>query len=66
MTTVQLDQMKVSVQDAAEHFSVDPKTIRRWISSGVIQAVRVGPTLIRVDLASIQVRPLQYGGAAND
>jgi hypothetical protein len=37
-------------------------TIRRYISQGLIQAERVGPRMIRVNLASLEHlgRPLQY------
>ena len=38
----------LTIPQVAEHFSVDPRTIRRWISSGVLPARRVGPRVIRV------------------
>ena len=38
-----------SVQEIAEQYGVDPRTVRRWISAGRIDAVRVGPRLIRLD-----------------
>lgn len=41
-----------TIQQAAEAYQVSQKTIRRWISAGIIDARRVGPRLIRVDLAS--------------
>lgn len=59
-----LSHRGATVKDAAEYFQVSTKTIRRWISAGVISAERVGPHLIRVDLDSITTTPLQYGGAA--
>jgi excisionase family DNA binding protein len=47
-----------TVKDAAEAFKVDPSTIRRWISQGVLSAVRIGKTTLRVDLSSLQVQPI--------
>ena len=38
-----------SIKQAADWIGVDPKTIRRWIAQGRLQAVRVGPRLIRID-----------------
>lgn len=52
----------VPIREAASHFQVSEKTIRRWIANGTIYAERVGPRLIRVDLGSIKARPLQYVG----
>lgn len=48
-----------TVQDAAHLFRVSTKTIYRWIATGEIQATRVGPRLIRVDVDSVRSRPLQ-------
>lgn len=52
---------KVTLAQAALHFQVSTKTIRRWISLGLIKAERVGPRLIRVDLESIELRPIGGG-----
>lgn len=38
-----------TIQQIAELYGVDPRTVRRWIASGRIDAVRVGPRLIRLD-----------------
>ena len=43
----------VSLADAAEHYSVSTKTIRRWISDGRIEGYRVGPRLLRVRMDSL-------------
>jgi excisionase family DNA binding protein len=53
-----------TVQEAAEFFGVATITIRRWISAGQIEAKRVGPKLIRVNLNSLNDlgTDLQIGG----
>lgn len=54
---------KVSIQRAAEHLGVDPKTIRRRIADGKLLAYRVGPRLIRVDRDSLLALAKPLGGA---
>ena len=39
-----------TVAEAAEHYGVCTKTIRRYITDGRIPSHRLGPRLIRVDL----------------
>jgi len=58
-----------TVQQAADYLKVSTKTIRRYITQGLVEAERVGPRLIRVNLASLDNlgRSLQYlGGEAGD
>lgn len=43
----------VSLEEAAHYFSVHPKTIRRWIAAGRLEAYRVGPRLLRIRLDSL-------------
>lgn len=52
-----------SIPKAADHFDVDPKTIRRWIDEGLITGFRLGPRLIRVDLNELEalLTPIQPG-----
>lgn len=55
-----------TIQQAAERKSVSVRTIRRYISQGLVRAERIGPRLIRVDLESVDrlgrsLQP-QYGG----
>jgi excisionase family DNA binding protein len=52
------------IADAARECGASEKTVRRMITRGEIYAERIGPRLIRVDLDSIQGRPLQYSGGA--
>jgi len=42
-----------TVQDAADILKISTQTVRRYISQGLIDAERMGPRLIRVDLASL-------------
>ena len=52
----------VTVQEAAETYGLSTKTIRRYITQGLIEANRFGPRLIRVNLTSLSKlgKPLQY------
>lgn len=38
-----------TVQQIADQYGVDPRTIRRWVKDGRIQAVKIGPRFIRFD-----------------
>lgn len=53
-----------TIPQAAETYQVSPKTIRRRIADGTLEARRFGPRLIRVNLHSLADagRPLQYVG----
>lgn len=56
-----------TLQQAAEHYQVSERTIRRMIARGEIEARRIGGRLIRVNLNSTpaSVRPLpRYRGDA--
>lgn len=44
-----------TVQEAADYLSVSAKTIRRYITAGLIRAERIGPKLIRVDMSSLDL-----------
>ena len=57
-----------TIREGADYLKVSTKTIRRYITQGLIEAERVGPRLIRVNLASLDNlgRSLQYvGGDTN-
>ena len=54
-----------TVQEIADEYGVDPRTVRRWIAEGRIDAVRVGPRLIRLDPDAVAKRLFgPVGGAA--
>ena len=61
-------QQWVTIAQSAERKKLSTKTIRRYISQGLIEAERVGPRLIRVNLASLENlgRSLQYVGGESD
>lgn len=39
---------------AAEHYGVCLRTVRRWIASGELPSYRIGRKLIRVDLDDVE------------
>jgi excisionase family DNA binding protein len=55
----------LSLRAAGRYCDVDERTIRRWISAGHLNALRVGPRLIKVEVAELDriMRPAG-GGAA--
>lgn len=44
----------MTVGEVADLLKVNPSTVRRWIAQGVLKAVRIGKTTLRVDLSSLQ------------
>lgn len=40
----------VSITEAAGMLGVHPRTIRRYVASGVVAASKVGPRTIRIDI----------------
>lgn len=54
----------VCPQDAADYCGVDYRTILRWIAAGYLNATRVGPKLIKVDVAQLDNLMTPVGGGA--
>lgn len=56
MTTTGL----VTIAAAAEYLDVSQRTVRRLVARGELVARRIGPRLVRVELASLEAvgRPL--------
>lgn len=51
-----------TVNEVAETLKVNPSTVRRWIAQGLLTAVRIGKTTLRVDLSSLRYETI--GAAA--
>ena len=53
----------ITIAEGAESVGVSTKTIRRWVTAGLVDARRFGPRLIRIDPASLHSlgRNLTYG-----
>lgn len=54
----------IGLQEAADYCDVSYRTIRRWISAGHLNAVRVGPRLLKVELSALDAVKQPVGGAA--
>lgn len=54
----------IGLQEAADRCGVCYRTIRRWIASGDLDAVRVGRKLLKVDAAAVDALKQPVGGAA--
>ncbi|WP_373234863.1 excisionase family DNA-binding protein [Mycobacterium marinum] len=54
----------IGLQEAASRCDVDYRTIRRWIAAGRLNAVRVGPRLLKVDPADLEALFHPVGGGA--
>jgi len=54
----------IGLQEAADRCDVSYRTIRRWIASGDLNAVRVGPRLIKIDADDLAALLRPTGGAA--
>jgi len=53
-----------SLAFAAQYANVHPRTIRRYIASGRLNAYRVGPRLIKIDLNELEAIFEPVGGGA--
>jgi len=52
----------MTINEAATILKVNPSTCRRWVSQGILKAVRIGKTTLRVDLTSLRYETI--GAAA--
>lgn len=51
-----------SLSVAAEYANVNPRTLRRYIASGRLNAYRVGPRLLKIDLNELEAIFEPVGG----
>ncbi|WP_308467170.1 helix-turn-helix domain-containing protein [Rathayibacter soli] len=61
-STFDVRRFTASVKDMSDHIGVDTSTIRRYVAQGILSAVRIGKTTLRIDPDSLQVTPV--GAAA--
>lgn len=54
----------ISLQDAADRCGVCYRTIRRYVAAGRLDAVRIGPRLLKVDAAAVEALMSPVGGGA--
>lgn len=54
----------IGLQEAAAACDVSYRTIRRWIANGDLNAVRVGPKLLKVDADALAAFLQPTGGGA--
>lgn len=54
----------IGLQEAADRCGVSYRTIRRWIADGRINAVRVGPRLLKINAEDVLALIRPVGGAA--
>ncbi|OBF55074.1 helix-turn-helix domain-containing protein [Mycobacterium sp. 852002-53434_SCH5985345] len=54
----------IGLQQAADYCDVSYRTVRRWIADGRLNAVRVGPRLLKVDADELAAFLQPTGGAA--
>lgn len=54
----------VSQTEAAEYLGITDRTLRRMIAAGRLPAYRLGPRLLRIDVADLDalMRPVPVGG----
>lgn len=54
----------IGLQEAADALDVSYRTIRRWVADGQLNAVRVGPRLLKVEAAAVESLMRPVGGGA--
>ena len=55
------DDYWLTVNEAAAHMKVSPKTIRNWVKRGYIKAMILGPRCMRISIDAISDAYRPYG-----
>jgi excisionase family DNA binding protein len=55
---------RIGLQEAADYCGVSYRTMRRYVADGRLNAVRVGPRLLKVSIADLEKLHHPVGGAA--
>jgi excisionase family DNA binding protein len=55
------DHYWLTVQEAAAHMKVSPKTIRNWVKRGYLKAMVLGPRCMRISIDAISHAYRPYG-----
>ncbi len=58
--TIAVRQYTDSVKTMAERHGVDPSTVRRWAATGVVSAIRIGKSTLRIDPDSLKAEPIGF------
>jgi len=66
-TTPRKPTQLASIAEAADRLAVNRRTIYRWVNDGLITGWRVGPKLIKVDLAELDklITPVAAAGGSD-
>ena len=54
----------IGLQQAADRCGVSYRTVRRWVADGRLNAVRVGPRLLKVNPEHVEALLQPVGGGA--
>lgn len=57
----------IDQREAAEYLGITDRTLRRMIAAGKLPAYRLGPRLLRIDVADLDalMRPIPVGSGAH-
>lgn len=57
----------IDQREAAEYLGITDRTLRRMIAAGKLPAYRLGPRLLRIDVADLDalMRPVPVGSGAH-
>ena len=54
----------ITLDDAGSRLALDPKTLRRYVSRGLLTGYRIGPRVLRLDAAEVDAlaQPIPTAG----